>query len=99
MTGGVLVDGRFDSCPYFRSYSVSPLATSVAAAPAETDGVGGAGGSSGSAAGVIKLVAAASDIDGLVTKVEFWADGEKVGEEAAGDSGGRRRDVEPRAFT
>ena len=27
-TGGVLVDGRFDNCPYFQGYSVTPLTAS-----------------------------------------------------------------------
>src|SRR2546425_5817834 len=44
------------------------------------------------------MVAAASDIDGLVTKMEFWADGAKVGEQTRAQTSGPP-DVEPVVFT
>ena len=47
----------------------------------------------------INLVAAASDIDGLVTKVEFWADGAKVGNQTAPSRTTGQPDIEPVVFT
>jgi len=47
----------------------------------------------------IKMVASASDFDGIVKKVEFWADGVKVGEQTDRDPAWGSLDIEPRAFS
>lgn len=69
-TGGVLVNGRFDNCPYFQAYSVVPLTTAIAPAGGTTSpgvggaaGAGGAGGAGTPSGGVITFKAAAGDID------------------------------------
>ena len=48
---------------------------------------------------VINLVAAASDIDGVVTKVEFWADGQKLGEQLSRRPASGPQDLEPELFS